>query len=57
MKMFIKNGKFGAREGIKVIVPAVYDDMLQMVENDPYFTKKQEVMDNEKKQKPDQKTL
>ncbi len=41
MKIFKKSGKYGVREGFKVIVEPTYSSTREMVENDPFFNKKQ----------------
>lgn len=57
MKIFRKNGKYGAKEGIRVIVPAEYDSLLDMIERDPYFTKNQEGMQCSGKEKVEQESF
>lgn len=41
MKVFKENGKYGVKNGFRIIVEPKYISKSEMVENDPFFNKKQ----------------
>lgn len=41
MKVFKQNGKYGVRSGFRIVVEPIYSSKNEMVENDPFFNKKQ----------------